>query len=183
MADALDLFLTAERLLTVCTEALDDQLPPLGLEGAPERRYVSPGLPAFDCPTQLTVHIPALTEELTVPLSPQPATGSRQKARGRINLVNFVVTIVRCAPGMENSGVFPTVDEEESSAEQVMADGWCLWVTIFRLAMNGDLFGGDVCQVRRMSSSPSLDPMGGTVGWTINLQTELDGYAAVPLGG
>ncbi len=174
MGDALDLWDASQRLLEVSTETLAT-LVAHGLRGAPARRYVAAGLPAFDC-EQLVVWTQGLSEELTNPLAPQPATGSRPKARGRINLVNFEVSVVRCIATLSGNQV-PTVDQEEAGAEQILADGWALWNRLFGLAMRNELFGGDVCQVRRMQSSHPVDPAGGFGGWNIVIQTEVDGYA------
>lgn len=170
-----DLYDAAERILEIAVEALDSQdaIDAGGLLGAPARQYVSDGLPAFDC-EQVTVHLPGLLEEITSPLSPNPATGSRQ-VTGRINLVNFVTTVVRCVP-VSASTQPPAAAKIETSARQIYSDWWAIWAAMYWHARANTLLGADRCEIRRFQASHIVDPSGAFGGSIVNVQLQIDGY-------
>ncbi len=169
-----DLFDAAMRILDVAVEALDNQdTIDAGLLGAPARQYVADGLPAFDC-EQVTVHLPGLSEEITSPLSPNPATGSRHVV-GRINLVTFVTTVVRCVP-VSDTTTPPPAAAIENSARQIYSDWWGLWAMFYWRARDNTLLGGDRCEIRRFQASHIVDPSGEFGGSLISLQLQIDGY-------
>ncbi len=171
MADAGDLFLLCEETLTAAVYALDT-LPALGLDGAPDRAYVSPGEPAFDdcCDHggQLTVYAQNVTAD--------PSTGP-QLDRLRRNLIGLVVTSVRCVPSAELSGqkmIPPTVDQLQASAAQIDADGWALWNVLWNLWRAGDLFVQ--CDKVIWDGLRSIAPSGGCGGWNLFIRATLGGY-------
>ncbi len=171
VADATDLELLCTDTLTAAVYALDT-LPALGLDGAPERSYVSPGEPAFDdcCDPggQLTVYAQNVTAD--------PSTGP-QLDRLRRNLVGLVVTSVRCVPTAELSGqkmIPPTVAQLEASAAQINADGWALWNVLWNLWRDGDLFAQ--CDKVIWNGLRSIPPSGGCGGWNLLVQVTLGGY-------
>jgi hypothetical protein len=172
------LYNAASRLLEVAADALDT-LVDLGLRGCPDRAYVSPGLPAFDC-EQLTVHVAALAEEVTSPLNPNPATGQRHKF-GRICDVTFTTTIVRDLCALTDQNTPPDPVAEDRDALQLDCDAWVIWETFYYRARAGTLLGADRCLIRRMQASHPVDPSGGVGGWLIQMQLQIDGYN--PLGG
>ena len=103
-----DLHDLAEELLAACVESLDTIptfAPALG--GAPERSFISPGLPVWDCCEQLTVHTEFVIENDT---SPGGLATGRRAVHGRINLVGLVASLTRCIPviGGLNSMRCPT---------------------------------------------------------------------------
>ncbi len=172
------LYNAASRLLEVAADALDS-LTVLGLRGCPDRAYVSPGLPAFDC-EQLTVHVAAMSEEVTSPLSPNTATGQRH-VFGRINTVTFTTTIVRCLRSVTDQNQPPPAVDEDLDALQLDCDAWSIWERFYWSARNNTLLDGDTCKIVRMQASHPVDPSGGVGGWLIQTQLQIDGFN--PLGG
>src|SRR5512147_230876 len=96
-----DLHALAEDLLSVVVEALDT-IPTYdaALAGAPERAFVSPGVPVFDwvepnfdgvgCCDQVAVHVEAITD---APTSPGGLATGQKKAK--INHVTLIATVTR----------------------------------------------------------------------------------------
>ena len=162
-----DLYALAQELLSASEEALDT-IPSLcpGLGGAPDRLFVSPGQPQYDCcpDGQLTVHVAAVLSDPVQPL----------KNHTRANLVSFVVTILRCVPSTDESGGYPTVEEEEAAAEQVDADGWALWNHLFNLISAGELF--TLCEKIQWNGLRSITPQGGCGGWILSITAQTEGY-------
>ncbi len=172
MADAGDLFLLCEETLTASVFALDT-LPALGLDGAPDRAYVSPGEPAFDncCEGggQLTVYAANVTA--------LPAGAGRTDRSGRKNIVGLVITSVRCVPTGELSGqkvIPPTIAQLQASAAQIDADGWALWNILWNLWRAGDLFS--TCESVFWDGMRSIPPSGGCGGWNLLIRATLGGY-------
>lgn len=139
--------------------------------GAPTTYYVAPASPAFDCCPALIVHVAALTEESTSPLSPAPATGSRTKY-GRINLANMVVTALRCAPRVQADGSVLTADIEAVALE-VQEDAWALWCG-FMHAIQCETFL-DLCSDVHFDRGISINEQGGCVGWQFNFRAQIEG--------
>lgn len=167
-----DLQTTCEELLAAAVAALDT-IPASapGLAGAPERSFVSPGQPAFDCCDQLTVHAAAALEAAT---SPGGLATGRRDAGMRENLVTLVVTITRCIHTIGNDGDFPTPAEMQGDATQMNADGWALWNYVWNLMRSGDLFS--LCQAKYWDGLRAVNPSGGCSGWVLTLRVRLDGY-------
>ena len=170
-----DLQALAEELLAASVDALDT-IPTFapGLAGAPERSYVSPGLPSFDFTNvedfcegceQLTVHVASVNE--------MPIRDDTHKQGSRKNIVTFVVTATRCIPTIQN-GLFPTAAEIQAAAEQTNADGWALWNHIWNLIRSGDLFS--LCGPVSWDGLRAINPSGGCGGYTLTLRAEVEGY-------
>jgi len=169
--DPQDLYLLAQEYLAACVEALDT-IPTFapGLGGAPARSFVSPGLPAFDCCDQLTVHVTGVTDSAT---SPSNFTG-RSASTMKVNTVGLVATATRCIPVISDSGNPPPVEEMEAAAEQIDADGWALWNHIYNLIRAEALF--TLCGEVFWDGLRSINPQGGCGGFTLALRVELEGY-------
>ena len=76
----LDYMAYAEDLLHVSALALDEiPLADPTLAGAPERRFVSPGEPVWDCCEQLIVTGTLVSQKFTRPSSPPGAPGQRHR--------------------------------------------------------------------------------------------------------
>lgn len=161
-----DLQALAEELLEASVDALDT-IPTSapGLAGAPERSYVSPGTPSFDCCDQLTVHIPGVNE--------MPQTVDTHKQGARKNIVIFVVSATRCIPSIDENGI-PEAADIQAAAEQVNADGWALWNYIWNLIRSGDLFS--LCGPVSWDGLRAINPSGGCGGYTLTLRAEVEGY-------
>ena len=162
-----DLYTFAVELLAASVEALDT-IPVFdpGLTGAPDRSFVSPGQPAFDCCPQLTVHVAGVSE------FPAGQTDTH-KAGARQNLVTFVVTSVRCL-SESNTELPPDPLDLQADAEQLDADGWALWNHLWNLMRSGDLF--TLCGPVTWGGLRSLTPSGGCGGWTLTISAEVEGY-------
>lgn len=168
-----DFFDQADELLSAAVGALDT-LVALGLDGAPERRFVAPGEPAADCCPQLTVHAPGVDQAPTeggLPLG-------RQAGRHfMINHVTLVITLFRCVPMPEDTlkgPVMPSAAEMNASSMQLLADGWALWNHIF------NMIGADLLFAKCNGVFPgplrALPQEGGCGGWFFPIQVVLEGY-------
>lgn len=168
-----DLYAFAQEVLEAAIEGLDNipnSAP--GLEGAPERAFVSAGQPAIDCCPQLTVHVASVDDTMPGVLNP----GQRKAKK---NYVRVIVTIVRCVIDTR-TGVSPVlhdvplVADLEATAEQVDADGWALWNHFYNLYRADDLFS--LCGEVFFEGLRSMTESGTCSGWTLTLRVSLDGY-------
>lgn len=139
--------------------------------GAPERAYVSPARPPFDCCPFLAVYTAQIGEETTSPFSPPAATGGRQRY-GRINLVTLRVLSLRCATYWDGETV-PNADDIEVVAREVQEDGFALWCG-FHNAIQAGLFL-DNCADIHMDFGRPVEERGTCVGWDFQLRAELGG--------
>lgn len=160
LTDLADLFLTTAEAALAATTA-----------GTPSLSYVSPAAPAFDCCPALIVHVAALGEEATSPLSPLPSTGMRDKY-GRIIVAQLVATALRCAPKVQSDGTVKTTDIEAVAVE-VQEDAWALWNGITCAIKNGTF--EDLCSVVHIDRSASINEQGGCVGWQFAIRAEIGG--------
>jgi hypothetical protein len=167
-------------LQALCVELLDaavdslDTLPDFdpGLEGAPDRRFVSPGQPALDCCSQLTVHSASVGEANTTPGNLN--VGKRNRS-ARINHIGLVVTITRCIQGLKEAGMEATAPEDlEATAVQTNADAWVLWNHLWNMWRSGELF--TLCGEVFFDGMRALPTSGGCVGWTMTFRVALEGY-------
>lgn len=176
---AADLKGIADDILDAAIQALDTiPVSAPGLEGAPERAFVSPAEGSIDCcdDGQLTVFIDSIAD---APLAPGLGQG-RLQAGKKIH-VAAVVTIARCVP--DNRGLMveiadpPLAADLEAIATQTYADIWALENCLYGLWQSGDLFTlcGEVFFER---ARPFLE--GGCAGWRLIVRFTLDGYQCVP---
>lgn len=175
--DALHQF--ALEFLAECVEALDSipiLVPGQGLIGAPERRFVSPGLPVWDCCEQLAVHAAPMNEADT---TPSGLDAGRRSARfARINHPSFIATITRCVPTAEMSSSgsvkLPGTVDLTMAARQINADGWALWNRLFNAVYAGRLL--TLCDEVFWDAIIPVVPAGGCAGWTVTMRASLPGY-------
>lgn len=165
-------------LLDFCALALD-VLP----AGAPERRYVSFGLPALDC-EQLTVHVFGVRKDETA-YSGSPDPGSlRRKGHPlpAINMLDLVITIAReCYPGPvgpAGGNSVPDVPDLVEASQMLHADGWQLWNAVNDAVRAGVLYGA--CQFVSLLPMQPLGPEGNFAGWTLPVSVNLDGFDPSP---
>lgn len=182
MADIGDLELLAQAYLEACAEALDTIPPwdviqptPAGLLGAPDRQFVSAGLPVWDCCEQLTVHVVSVGE---APTSPAGLPAGKRYTYGRLNHVLLQATITRCvATGVEaSSGAYspPSVAALAANAVQHNADGWALWNHLFNLQSSGLFL--TLCDEVFFEGITAVTPAGGCAGWDALVRAYLGGY-------
>lgn len=143
------------------------------LQGAPDRAFVSPGLPALDCCDQLAVHAQQILDK---PISPGGLQAGK-KCAARLAEVALVITITRCIPTMDDGGQWPDPEEMELAAAQTNADAWALWEHIYFLVCSEALFS--LCKEVFWDGLTALLPQGGCGGWVMNLRVTLDGYDSV----
>lgn len=155
----------ADLLLATAGACLEDTT-----AGAPTLQYISPAAPAFDCCPALIVHVAALSEESTSPLSPIAATGHRD-LYGRVTLVTLVITALRCAPMPQQDGSVLTADIE-AVAVMVQEDGWVLWNCI-GCAIKNEVFL-DLCKIVHFDRAVAINEQGGCVGWQMILRCEIN---------
>lgn len=179
MSDSTDLHAAAQALLLACIDALDQETD----EGSPERRFVSPGVPPWDCPEQLTVHVggPYIAETNAGrggPLTP----GHRIADAGVLTLVQMTVTILRCLPTVTSEGdviEFPAPADLDAAAAVVNRDLWAIWNFLVDRKRTGELFGGD-CREFSLDPASSIGSQGGAGGWQIPVRVHLGGYRPEP---
>lgn len=167
-----DLHALADELLQASIESLDT-IPTFNaaLLGAPDRSFISPALPVFDCCEMLTVHVDGISESGT---SPQGLATGRRATHGRINLVALVVSVVRCIPTAGGTNDLPTIAAMQAAAEQTNADAWALWNHLFNMIRNDELFA--LCSQVFWNGMRPIAPSGGCGGWTASFNVQLDGY-------
>lgn len=135
----------------------------------PERRYVSAGLPAWDC-EQVTVrilrvltHIGNLVAEVPVVLE-DPG----------LRAVDIEIEIVRCCPTVESEGdeiSVPAVEDEDASAQAVLTDAATVEAALFAAIEAGELGG---CRSAALLSWTPKGPDGGLVAGTTVFRLGVD---------
>ena len=163
-----DLFALAEEYLDLCVVALE------AAQGAPPRRYVSPGPPAWDCEL-VAVHVGG---PVVAPTSSGPgalAEGHRLQATGQVNIIDLVATILRCVPVMKADGSAPVASSVTDASRVTLSDLWTIWNHIAHGRREGTLFDGK-CRDVTMDPAVTLAPAGGFAGWQVSVRVQLDGY-------
>ena len=169
-----DLQALAVALLELDIEALDT-IPILapGLEGAPERAFVSPGRPALDCCDQLAVHAQTGTAGDTAP----GGLAAGRRLEGMLNHVRLITTITRC---VQDSRRGATLDEAplpadlEATAAQTNADVWALWNHIYNAWRSGHF--RSLCDEVFFDGAIALPQEGGCAGWVLTMRFSFGGY-------
>lgn len=171
---ATDLYDAASALLDFCTVALE-QLP----AGAPERRFVSVGYPAIDCPT-LGVWILPVSPGPFAP-STSPGDPFRQGHPGPVlDLVTYQIQVWRCWPSTADGKAAPKAPKPadyDTATEILYTDAWQLWNSI-REGVNLGLLGGP-CKMARVDQIQPLQPDGGLAGVALIATVQLDGFLPV----
>lgn len=168
MAGPGDLHALALEVLETSADALDT-IPVFEphLLGAPDRQFVSPNAPVWDCCDQLAVWPTPLSEADT---SPGGLAAGHRVRLGRINHVLFSIEITRCVP----TDVEPAPAVLTASAEQLNADAWTLWNYLYNAIESGAIL--TLCQEVFFEGITAVSPSGGCGGWTANIRVQLDGY-------
>lgn len=156
----------AEQVLLVSGDALATTD-----SGCPDRVFISPDAPVFDCCPFVNVYVSALREETTSPLSPTE-TALRTKF-GSVILATFVISAVRCAANPMSIDNMPTAAAITASAAEVQQDGWALWNGIRDAQQNGLLFDG--CIGLHFDGGVPIPEQGGCVGWVFSLRASIPG--------
>lgn len=172
MGASTDLYDLCAEYLSAAADALLDT--PEGV--APDRQYVSLGIPPWDC-EQLTVHAggPAVVVADTLPLQPSLVPLQRVRTQGFVNIVVMTATVIRCMPVTDDSGNPPDTDDLAAAALQTYSDLWAVWNHVKAEVRAGTLFAGES---REFGLDPvvPIGPEGGFGGWQIPVRVQLGGY-------
>lgn len=137
-----------------------------------QRAYVALASPALDCPDQLTVHILRMAKQPTFAAAPllDYAQGlSTQTAS--VNVVTYMVTIVRCVPTQGDGGAAPSTFDYEAASMAVLGDLWLLWHAIPAAVREGELWQG--CEQLILGPAAPVAESGGFAGWQLQITGEL----------
>lgn len=178
MPGPLDTHNLAQALLDNAVLALDT-LPSFDatLEGAPDRQFVSPGLPVddfvgSDCCSQIACWVSPVTESGTTPAT------RRSERNAWINQVALTVGVTRCIPTGTSStvGIYtpPSDDELTEAARQHNADGWVLWNYLHEAVHSEQLL--TLCDAVAFDGFIDRIPQGGCSGWQGIIRATLGGY-------
>lgn len=147
------------------------------LDGAPDLRFITPGLPAVDCCPAIWAYSGLIAEASTSPARAALDPLHRSGAFPRINLPTLNIMVARCTPTMSATGEPPSSLEQAAVARQVYADGWALWVELSRAVRDNLLFNR--CKELSTDSWVPLDPEGGCAGSLFTLRVNLGGFPSV----
>jgi hypothetical protein len=143
--------------------------------GAPDRHFVSPGIPAFDCCPFVCVQTVTLGLADTSPLQPPLQTAQRAQI-GNVNLAALIAYVVRCVPVPDDDGSPPSAAALDASGATVNADGFAVWNHLKHAVADQTLFPGCRSFVY-FDGAVALDPAGGCGGWTFTVRLEIPGFA------
>jgi hypothetical protein len=172
----LDLETLCEDFLAAMLEALNT-IPnyDASLKGAPDRYFVSPGTPVWDCCEQLAVHVQNVNDADTTPGG--LAAGLRH-VTGRVNQVRLIGTSTRCVPVGELTAAGewkpPPAADLQDAAKQLNADNWALWNHLNNLLASEQLL--TLCSNVIFDGITAAVPFGGCAGWTVVFRVVLGGY-------
>jgi hypothetical protein len=159
----------AEELLELCAAAIADT------DGGPiDLQYVEWGRPAYDC-EELVVSGMGFGEADT--RTDTSLGAGKRTVHGRVNLVSFTVTVVRCAAVMDDNGNSPTKEQTEAKSAEMFAAVWAIWTRVYRAKRDGDLFEGK-CMDLFFDGASSVDASGGLYGAEIRFRAEIAGIIA-----
>lgn len=167
-----DLFDLCDQYLDACVAALADTP-----EGPPDRYFVSPGVPSWDCPEQLTVHVGAPLVADTFPLQPSLAPAHRVTVQGQVDMIQLTATILRCAPTLGDDGTLPTPAQIDAASQQTLADLWAIWNYVKTAKRQNVLFPPKEREFQ-LDPAVSLNQTGGVCGWQVPIRVQLNGYVA-----
>lgn len=161
------LTLYAEDVLSVAETALA-----LTDAGVPDRSYISPAAPTFDCCPALMVYVSGLQEASTSPLSPSEAT-ARRTDFGNIIMATYSLSAIRCAAVPDQHGNPPPAVDIQATAVTVQQDGWTLWNGFRDAIADGEIFDG--CLGAHFLGGTPIAEQGGCCGWTFTLRASIPG--------
>lgn len=158
----------ASQLLSICSDALQ-----FTEGGAIDRKFVSPGVPPFDC--EMLVVIPAALTRYTRQGGALDAGHAHRTAS--LFLIGFQILIVRdCIPVTlhESTPEAPSPEQYEAAAAEIDQDVWAVWNALAEAAASG-IFQGR-CAEFFIDGAIALQTQGTFGGWGINIRAAIDGY-------
>ena len=150
------------------------------LEGAPDRRFVSPGIPVYDfvgrdCCSQIAVWAIPINEADT---TPGGLDAGRRSLFGWINQVGISIAVSRCIPTGETSNMGlltpPAASALTEASRQHHADGWALWNHMHHAIAAARILS--LCDAVAVEGIVPAIPAGGCAGWVLTLRAALGGY-------
>ena len=138
------------------------------------RSFVALGDPPFDCCPQLTVHWRQGVKDTASPTQ-APLDRFHRLVGGSVNLVDLVVTMLRCQPQIEGNKL-PDPADLTAAANLSSEDGWAIWNEVQAAFRAGTLFAGFPCRPAYISPLIPVTPQGGCGGVAFNMGVELGGY-------
>ncbi|KAA9379606.1 hypothetical protein F5972_08090 [Microbispora cellulosiformans] len=178
--------LAAALLGCVCHALERTALEVVGQPGCPCRVFVSAGAPAWDeCADpcsgqeggQLTVHVARLYPSPRFPEEDREVRGLTSCQPPNTTAAELVVTLLRCAPTIDERGCPPAADELEAAARVVHVDS----VTVYNAVMCClPTTAGPRGRRFVMGAQTIIGPMGGCVGVEQRVTVALPGCAPCP---
>jgi len=159
-------FAYAEDLLAVCSDAVTATA-----AGAIDRVYVSPGRPAYDC-EQLTIALISIGEAATA--IPTTLAAGKRHVTGRVNLLGFLVTVLRdCVPVLDGDRA-PEGAAIALSAAEVVEDVFAIWSYLYWAFKRGELLGG-TCDDLFMDGARAVETEGTLAGFEVEFRVNIPG--------
>lgn len=164
------LFVCCQELLAFC-DALLAATP----SGSPSRQFVSNGIPPFDCPSQLTVHVATLGR---APTAPQGAALDRGGIAVLPQYVRsfLVATVIRPVPVItENADTYilPPEGDVTASSLVAMTDAFVLYQGLMAGHRQGFLLPPPWRSLDVMDAQ-AVEAQGGVTGWQVPIAVQLD---------
>lgn len=151
--------LAAELLAAVVDAAADHTPDPIVL---PERRFVSNGEVAFDCP-QVAVQTPRVFRGL----AGQPF--SDVVRAGDVFTAEYTIWLTRKVPTFDQQGNPPSGDKIQQSAQTILDDGWLLTIGLLpKLKVVAES-----CMSLAIGDCVGVGPEGGHGGWQLTVHAGL----------
>lgn len=169
MAALADLNDLAEAFLQAATDALN-----LTPAGAPGRRLVSSGRPAFDCCGQLSVWVSGIAPVIS---QTRATVGALAAAKGpQRPVATIVIQATRCDATERKEGgrpKGPSASAISAVAAETNADAWALWTHLDQAIREGDL--AETCTGAFRDGMTVIDSQGGCVGWELTYRVPMNG--------
>lgn len=172
---ALDLAVLADHLLEQATEALDAGAEP-GVPGAPARRLITIGAPAFDFDSCAMLAVSVMPSVRLGQAGDQSDVG-RGVACLTMTLAELRVTLIGCIPSIDDAGRSPSAAAITAASTPLLGQGWVMWCGLHNLRRSGILFPPSVPgDDRVVSIGPltAIDAQGGALGWFVSVLVQID---------
>lgn len=168
-----DLQIAAEEYLGACIDALNM----LTADGAPDRAYISPGPPAYDCCPMLAVHVGGSQIAATRIDGGALAEGHRIAVTGVVDQASLTATILRCEPPTWAAlgGKPPPAAQMTAFASKLNQDVWAIRNWIVARKAEGVLFAG-TCREMSLGPARAIVEQGLCGGWEIPITVTVDGF-------
>lgn len=171
-----DMYALAKEYLDACVAALNTTV-----TGAPERAFISSGVPAWDCCEQLSVHAGGPSVAPTAD-GGGLGDGHRIATLQMLNSLAMTATIIRVAPSIGEDNEPPSQDDLNATSMVTYADVWSMWNYVVSAHRAGALFAPAEREVW-IDGAVSINAQGGLCGWQLTVRVQLSGYKAyVPPG-